>query len=233
MKLLEEIQAMRTEPGELMICWLGQAGVCLKDAEGRIVYVDPYFTNCGERMRGFKRLSPQLIDPTEVTAAYYITTHTHFDHFDFDGIPQVAANNPTVKFIGPRSCMEELRKLNIGADRCVQLDRGETYENEGIRIHALWADHGTMAPDAIGILLEMEGHRIYFSGDTAFHEELFRQVGETYCAARDTVFPATSGRSWSIGETPTPSAGRWKHPKAARPGASVRAKFRCSKAAMN
>lgn len=44
MKLLEEIQAMRTEPGELMICWLGQAGVCLKDAEGRIVYVDPYFT---------------------------------------------------------------------------------------------------------------------------------------------------------------------------------------------
>ncbi len=41
MKLLEEIQAMRTEPGELMICWLGQAGVCLKDAEGRIVYVDP------------------------------------------------------------------------------------------------------------------------------------------------------------------------------------------------
>ena len=73
MKLLEEIQAMRTEPGELMICWLGQAGACLKDAEGRIVYVDPYFTNCGERMRGFKRLSPQLIDPTEVTAAYYIT----------------------------------------------------------------------------------------------------------------------------------------------------------------
>ena len=45
--------------------------------------------------------------------------------------------------------MEELRKLNIGEDRCVQLDRGETYENEGIRIHALWADHGTMAPDAI------------------------------------------------------------------------------------
>ena len=37
MKLLEEIQAMRTEPGELMICWLGQAGACLKDAEGRIV----------------------------------------------------------------------------------------------------------------------------------------------------------------------------------------------------
>ena len=26
----------------------------------------------------------------------------------------------------------------------------------------------------------MEGHRIYFSGDTAFHEELFRQVGEAY-----------------------------------------------------
>ena len=160
MKLLEEIQAMRTEPGELMICWLGQAGVCLKDAEGRIVYVDPYFTNCGERMRGFKRLSPQLIDPTEVTAAYYITTHTHFDHFDFDGIPQVAANNPAMKFIGPGSCMEELRKLNIGEDRCVQLDRGGTYESEGIRIHALWADHGTMAPDDIGILLEMEGDRL-------------------------------------------------------------------------
>ena len=29
-----------------------------------------------------------------------------------------------------------------------------------------------MAPDAVGFLLEMGGHRMYFGGDTCFHEEL-------------------------------------------------------------
>lgn len=176
MKLLEEIQAMRISLGELMICWLGQAGVCLKDAQGRVLYVDPYFTNCGERIRGFKRLSPQLIDPAEVSAQYYITTHIHFDHFDYDAVPLIARNSPRTLFFGPGSCVKEFEKAGVQEERCCCLDRGSIYSDRAITIQAVLADHGTMAPDAIGVLLEMGGHRLYFSGDTAFHEDLFRSV---------------------------------------------------------
>ena len=82
MKLINAIRETPVGEGELAICWLGQAGFCLKDAAGRMLMLDPYLTNCGQRMRGFKRLSACLIDPAEVAPQYYITTHIHFDHFD-------------------------------------------------------------------------------------------------------------------------------------------------------
>ena len=48
--------------------------------------LDPYLTECGERIRGFKRLSPMLIAPEELAVDYYVTSHLHFDHFDYDAI---------------------------------------------------------------------------------------------------------------------------------------------------
>lgn len=33
-----------------------------------------------------------------------------------------------------------------------------------------------LAPDAIGLLVAFAGHRLYFSGDTAFHSELFQEI---------------------------------------------------------
>lgn len=176
MKLINAIHETPVGEGELAICWLGQAGFCLKDAAGTTLMLDPYLTNCGQRMRGFKRLSPKLLEPADADPQYYVTTHTHFDHFDYDAIPVIAAESPKTCFIGPTSCIKELRKLGIGQERCIQVDRGGTYEDSSIKLRAILADHGTMAPDAIGVLLEMGGHRLYFSGDTAFHEELFQQV---------------------------------------------------------
>ena len=61
MNLAEEIRRTQVSQGELMICWLGQAGYLLKDGHGCTLAVDPYLTNCGERIRGFKRLSPMLL----------------------------------------------------------------------------------------------------------------------------------------------------------------------------
>ena len=191
MKLINAIREAPVGEGELAICWLGQAGFCLKDAAGTMLMLDPYLTNCGQRMRGFKRLSPKLLEPADADPQYYVTTHTHFDHFDYDAIPVIAAESPKTCFIGPTSCIKELRKLGIGRERCIQVDRGGTYEDSSIKLCAILADHGTMAPDAIGVLLEMGGHRLYFSGDTAFHEELFQQVA---AYKPDVVFVSVNGQ---------------------------------------
>lgn len=191
MKLIDAIRGTPVGEGELAICWLGQAGFCLKDAAGTMLMLDPYLTNCGQRMRGFKRLSPKLLEPADADPQYYVTTHTHFDHFDYDAIPVIAAESPKTCFIGPTSCIKELRKLGIGQERCIQVDRGGTYEDSSIKLRAILADHGTMAPDAIGVLLEMGGHRLYFSGDTAFHEELFQQVA---AYKPDVAFVSVNGQ---------------------------------------
>ena len=170
MRLAEKLRRLEVFPGELAVCWLGQAGFFLKDHQGNTLVIDPYLTNCGEQIRGFKRISPVLMEPEELAPDYYITTHLHFDHFDYDAIPVIAQSTPESLFLGPSSCQEKL--LELGVKRRRRLDRGETYQDGAVLIRAVTADHGDMAPDAIGVLLELGGHRIYFSGDTAFHKSL-------------------------------------------------------------
>ena len=169
MNLAEEIRRTQVLQGELMICWLGQAGYLLKDGHGCTLAVDPYLTNCGERIRGFKRLSPMLLQAEDFAPDYYVITHPHFDHLDYDAIPVVKDQSPKTQFFGPTSCLDALAELGVEKNRCHQLDRGMRYADRGVLLEATTADHGTMAPDAIGVLLEMGGHRLYFSGDTAFH----------------------------------------------------------------
>lgn len=178
MNLAEEIRDVQVRQGQLAICWLGQAGFLLKDSGDNVLILDPYLTNCGERIRGFKRLSPMLLQPEDLRPRYHVTTHLHFDHFDYDAIPVIAQNVPETLFLGPSSCVEEFRKMKIESKRCYRLDRGDKYKDENIEIRAILADHGEMAPDAVGILLEMGGHRLYFTGDTAYHEDLFSQVAD-------------------------------------------------------
>lgn len=172
MSPIEAIQKTKLAPGELAICWLGQAGFLMKDHLGHTLVLDPYLTNCGFHMRGFKRLSPMMIDPEEVKVDYYLVSHQHFDHFDYEAIPVIAKNAPETRFFGPDCCLEEMKKLNVDVSHYTLLNRGDVYQDDVVRIEAITADHGTMAPDAIGFLLEMGGHRLHFSGDTSFHQEL-------------------------------------------------------------
>ena len=175
MLLSEQFAALRPDPGALAVCWLGQAGFWIKDSENHTLAIDPYLTECGERMRGFKRISPLLVAPEELHADLYCVTHLHFDHFDYDAIPAVATHSETV-FAGPASCAGKLREMGIGGERIVRLDTGGHFACPGIEVTAVPADHGEMAPDAIGLIVRMAGHTLYFSGDTAFHPEWIKKI---------------------------------------------------------
>ena len=170
MELSERLAAACAGPGELVICWLGQAGFYLKDQAGTVFLIDPYFSNCGERIRGFKRLSAQLCRPEELRPDYYCITHTHFDHYDVDAVPVFIAQSDC-SFAGPDSCIAALERDGAPRERLRRLNAGATDTFRSLRITAVKADHGDMAPDAIGVLLEMGGHRIYFSGDSAYHAD--------------------------------------------------------------
>lgn len=176
--LHQTLRRVSVAPDELAVCWLGQAGFLLKDSEGNRLVIDPYLTNCGERIRGFKRLSPILLAPEELEVDYYVVTHLHFDHFDYEAIPQIARGVKAPLFLGPSSCQEQLSSMGIAPERRRRLDRGDSYQDHAVHIQAITADHGDMAPDAIGVLVEMGGCRAYFSGDTAFREEIIREAAE-------------------------------------------------------
>lgn len=175
MNLRYQLDVTRLRPGEIALLWLGQAGFVIKDSDETVIAIDPYLSDCGERIKGFKRLTPKLLAPGDLEPDIYITTHIHFDHFDFDAVPIVSACPRTV-FYGPGSCVEKYLQLGIEKERVHLLECGTEITRKGIKIKAVFADHGTLAPDAIGVLLTVKGIRMYFSGDTAYRPELMKDV---------------------------------------------------------
>lgn len=175
MSLKQKIEQTDVAAGALAVFWLGQAGFLVKDENGQKLVIDPYLTDCGYRMKGFKRLSPKLIDPADLDVDYYITTHLHFDHFDFDAIPVVAKNSKT-KFYGPISCFNEMKALSIDESRLTLLEEDVLVEEVNMRILPTYADHGELAPDAVGIFLEIGKHKLYFTGDTAYRPERIKRI---------------------------------------------------------
>ena len=159
MDLHSEMANTRLGDGEIALFWLGQAGFAIKDQSDTLVVIDPYLTDCGERLK------PDI----------FIATHTHFDHFDTDAMPLIAAN-PETRFYGPKSCYDKWLSIGIKEDRVELLEPEFAVRHKDICMRGAYADHGTLAPDAIGLLIELQGIRLYFSGDTAYRPEKWEDV---------------------------------------------------------
>ena len=170
--LAKLIDTDEVEQDCLAIYWLSQAGFVFKSPSGKIVYIDPYFSDVVERMFGFKRMMACPISVEEVNADLIICTHEHLDHMDIDALP-VVAKNSRARFAGPIECVKEFKKMGIPAERCALLEEGKQIRLEGIVVNVVFADHGELAPDAIGAVLEMDGVRVYHTGDTAYRPAEF------------------------------------------------------------
>ncbi len=175
--LAERIVHTQVEPGQVALFGLGQAGFVFKTASGRIIYIDPYLSDAAERLVGFRRLMPNPLTPEQVAADVVISTHEHVDHLDIDALPVIARHTEAL-FVGSPSCRAEYEKLGIPSERVACLAAGESLELEEIRITAVAADHGELAPDAIGVVLDFEGLAIYHTGDTAFDRQLAEAVAD-------------------------------------------------------
>jgi L-ascorbate 6-phosphate lactonase len=168
----ETIAQRKVNAGELAIYWLCQAGFAFKSRANKVVYVDPYFSDVVERVVGFKRMMTCPVLAEEANADLVVCTHEHLDHMDTDALP-VLARNPRTQFTGPIECIKEFTKLGISAKRCHLLEEGKSLALGGVEIDAVYADHGELAPDALGIVLNFEGIKVYHTGDTAYRPKEF------------------------------------------------------------
>ncbi|WP_078684078.1 MBL fold metallo-hydrolase [Desulfobaculum bizertense] len=180
MNLHQQLFSEHTPEDHLDIFWLGQAGFFFRTDAGLSLAVDPYLTDCGERIKnykGFKRLTPKLIQPKDFCPRYVLSTHHHFDHLDYDAIPDIAAQG-TSEFLAPESCCTLMHdEMGIDSQRLTALSPGdELHLDRDLTLYVFDADHGAMAPEAIGLGIEYRGLRIYISGDTGFSPEIFRTV---------------------------------------------------------
>lgn len=154
--------------GETHLFYLGQAGYIIKSASGQLLGIDMYLSNCVERVEGhmgFKRLLPQILLPQDIMFDCIIATHPHYDHFDMDAIPKLMSNGKT-KLYASVNCEREVKSLHMTNDRITYIKPDDKKELGDFILEFVSCDHGTGAPDAVGVVVTVDGKKIFETGDT-------------------------------------------------------------------
>lgn len=146
--------------------FMGQAGFLFVTQQGIRIGVDLYLSNCCQRLYGFKRLLPYIVKPQDLELDYVIATHHHEDHFDVDALPILLEHKKT-ELIAALDCQEKVKEFKDNIEKVTYIKSGDVVERDSFRLIATFCDHGESAPHAIGLLLEMDGKRVYITGDTA------------------------------------------------------------------
>jgi L-ascorbate 6-phosphate lactonase len=192
--LRQKIEDTQVAAGTIAIIWLAQAGFVFKTSAGSIVYADPYLTDYAQRDLaeyglGFKRLVPKLIEPEEVDADYVVSTHSHQDHLDMDALPDLL-QNPRIHFVGAPDCREGYQKSGVPEERFTIIHEGETLALGDFTLTGVFADHGELAPDALGFLFDFGGIKVWQVGDTAYRPEMWQDIFKENV---DVIIPPING----------------------------------------
>ncbi len=166
--------------GATYLISVGQAGYIIKSASGQLIAIDLYLSNCVERTEGhigFKRLLPQILLPNEITFDFIVITHPHLDHFDIDSVPEMMANDRSRLFCSV-DCKKIVNQTHMEYyDKNIQYVKpGENYSQNDLIFHFVNCDHGVGAPDAVGVVIEVDGKRIYEAGDTCLRLDRTNEI---------------------------------------------------------
>ncbi|MCD8554638.1 MBL fold metallo-hydrolase [Seleniivibrio sp.] len=171
----------------LQATWLGHASVMLKQGDMKII-TDPVFS---------KRVSPlSFIGPERYTddnpirgvnigfVDAVIISHNHYDHLDERAIKSL--KDRVGMFIVPLGVGQYLEKWGVDPLRIIELDWYQSLSMPNMKITATPALHrsgrsyfDTNKTFWASYVIEMGGHKVFFSGDSGYMEQ-FRQIGHEY-----------------------------------------------------
>lgn len=177
-KLLSDISSFNPPKGSLAIWYIGQMGLVVKGA-GKTIYIDPYFEDTDARKY------PPPYSPEEITGVDLILgTHDHIDHIDRPTLAKAAIASPSCRFIVPAPHTRVLANLGIADDRIIGGKFGEVIDAGGVQITPIPAAHEELHQDnegnylELGYILEIDGIKLYHSGDTTEYEDLVKLLKE-------------------------------------------------------
>ena len=186
--LASRVDASAAGAGRVAAWWLGGSGFIFKTAAGKQIWIDPYLSDAVFTIFGVKRAFPAPITVAEASPDVIISTHWHEDHLDPGSIPELARRRPDAKFVMPPSAMARALSWGVPKGQIVPLSHGQTERLAGAAITAVPARHepnipGWEVPDAMGVILEIDGIRIYHTGDTEYDLRLRRLRGQAFALA--------------------------------------------------
>ena len=192
---VSRIRETRVAAGSLAIFWLGQAGFLFKTPEGKVLCLDPYLTDSVERLAGFRRIMASVMAPEDLRADVMLITHHHEDHLDVDALP-VISRRTAARFVAPAESVKRLRDLGVPRERITEVRPGSTTDLGCAQVRTVFADHGTLAPDAVGFVLDFGFVRVYITGDTAYRPE---SMTEAIQLRPQIIIPVINGAYGNLG----------------------------------
>ncbi len=153
--------AARMTPS-LQITWLGHSAVKIQGS--RTVIIDPFLSGNPKAAHG-----PEAIADADVV----IVTHHHSDHL---GDAFAIAKKTGAVIVAIHEIAVEAQAGGLSA---VGMNIGGTVEANGVTVHMVNAVHSAEKGNPAGVVIEMDGKRIYHAGDTALTYDM-KLVGEYF-----------------------------------------------------
>ncbi len=189
--LIRDINTLSLGQGAAAFWWLGQLSYIVK-VGGRVLYFDPYLAPSD------RRNVPPLLKPDEISHADFVFgSHDHGDHIDPVAIRGIAVASPQARFVCSCVARSKLLSLDIPAERIIALDEGIVFEDKGMRISAIAAQHEFFDRDPdlgypyLSYIVEADGVVIYHSGDTLRYDGMVAKLARWKL---DIAFVPINGR---------------------------------------
>ncbi|MEP7287441.1 MAG: metal-dependent hydrolase [Chloroflexota bacterium] len=186
----------------ITVTWLSHSGFRL-EINSLSVLIDPFLT--GNPLA--------VISPNEIPADYILLTHGHGDHLG-DTVPIAKRTNAMV--ISVHEIAEWLRKQGVQRTHAQNVGGGFAHPFGHVRF--VRAEHSSSLPDgtyaglACGIVLMVEGKRLYFAGDTGLFSDM-RLIGDQ----RIDVAFLPIGDNYTMGPDDALMATKWLQPRSVFP----------------
>jgi L-ascorbate 6-phosphate lactonase len=214
--LLQDIETTTPGAGEIAVWWLGQSGYALK-SKSALIYIDLYLSEhltkkYANTEKPHIRMSAAPLRGHEITHARWVfASHKHSDHLDPGTLPDLFAASPDARLVLPATLVDHAAGLGIARERLIPVRGDETaaLDGEGFRAHVLPSSH----PDFdyseasgypfLGFVFEMDGVRVYHSGDTVVYPGLAERLR---ALQPHIAFLPINGRAGGAGTPPNMDA---------------------------
>jgi L-ascorbate metabolism protein UlaG (beta-lactamase superfamily) len=155
---------------DVSITWLGHAAFRLDGPGGNRIYVDPWLSN--------PKCPPAEAEPER--ADLIALTHGHDDHVG-ETVELAKRHSPDVV------CIVELARWldGQGVEKLHPMNKGGTVEIDGVRVtmtdahHSSSTEDGTYSGEPVGVVIELDGIRVYHAGDTCVFGDM-QLIGRIY-----------------------------------------------------
>lgn len=186
-------EAIKSTPGDF-IAWIGHASFLIRIG-GEYWITDPIFS---ERALLPKRKTPPGLSLDAFLSLpgrkNVVISHNHYDHLDAESIRRLSAGTRVFVPLGLKAMMHDLGKEDV-----VEMDWWQAVScGDGCRVICLPAQHwsrrltqGTDTTLWASFLLEAQGRKIYFGGDSGYFVG-YREIGNRYPGIDYALLPVTA-----------------------------------------